>query len=268
MKTAKSTPKKRAPAASDVQPPKKSKAVEKPVPPPKDESSSSELHPSEMEPDSPFVVCRNVTDWQRFEEFVSEVEHFEDASMGHVCRVLVHDDDALLQFYSAKKVKDAWGELPKMIPAERYERVWAEEAESPHWKYPVPESLEAHELEEGPGMGFTHGTTEFELTYRGTSLADRRARLSVMHAGNGPIRFIHPEQFEKFAELCIQVAKSFRAADRTNYRREFHRVESVKQDGHTNLWTNVVNAIGPDADQKFNFTCEIAPDGPGGPIPE
>lgn len=269
MKKAKSTPKKRAPAASEAQPPKKSKAVEKPAPPSKDDSSSSELHPSELNEESPFVVCRNVTDWQRFEEFVSEVEHFEDASMGHVCRVLVHDDDALLQFYSAKKVKDAWGELPKMIPAERYERVSAEEAENPRWKYPVPESLEAHELlEEAPGMGFTHGTTEFAITYRGTSLADRRARLSVMHAGNGPIRFIHPEQFEKFAELCTQVAKSFRAADRTNYRREFQRVESAKQDGHINLWLNVVHAIGPDADRKFNFTCEIGTDGPEELIPE
>lgn len=143
---------KRAPAASEAQPPKKSKAAAKPPTPAKDDesSSSSELHPSELNEESPFVVCRNVTDWHQFEDFVSEVEHLQVASMGHVCRVLVHDDDALLQFYSAKRVKDAWGELPKMIPAERYERVPAEEAESPRWKYPVPESLEATSWMEGP----------------------------------------------------------------------------------------------------------------------
>jgi hypothetical protein len=219
-----------------------------------------------MEPDSPFVVCRNVTDWRQFEEFVADVEHLQVANMGHVCRVLVHDDDALLQFYSAKKVKEAWGELPKMVPAERYERVCAEESESPRWKYPLPQEVEAYELEEGPGMGLTHGTTEFEIDYCGKSLSDRRARLRVSHAGCGPLRFIHPEQFEKFAELCTQVAKSFRAADRTNYRREFHRVESAKQDGHTNLWSNVVHAIGPDAD--FHLTSEIGTDGPASPIPE
>lgn len=251
-------------------PAKKSKPADKKPPTPAEESSSesSELRSSDANEYSPYVICRGVTDWRRFDEFVGHVERISLHSSSGVCRVLIHGDDALLQFSSSEKVKAAWSSLPTMIPAQRYQRVSPEAAESTPWKYPLPEVVS---LKTRQGGGYdsaaiiTAGSTNFEIRYNRDDTGNIGARLDVSHAA-GHLCFIHPEQFENFAKLCAHVAKSFRNAERPSYRREFRRLQYSKEEGEKNLWSNVLKEI--DDPREFNVSDEIDLLAPFVPIPD